>query len=223
MGETITLSSGDGHELGGYEARPVGPPLGAIVLLQEIFGVTSHIRRVCDGYAAEGYHTVAPALFDRVERNVELSYSKADAATGRELRSKIPWELVFADVAAARERVAQGRKVASIGYCWGGTVSWRAATQLSGFAASVCYYPTQIMPYISESPACPVLAHFGERDPIATIEHAGALQTAQADRIELHIYKAGHGFNCDDSSEHEPLSAAHALRRTLNFLREHVG
>lgn len=222
VGESITLRSRDGHELGGYEARPLRTPLGAIVLLQEIFGVTSHIRSVCDGYAAQGYHTVAPALFDRIERNLELSYSKADAMIGRELRSKIPWELVFADVGAAQERVSESGQVASIGYCWGGTVSWRAATQLSGFAASVCYYPTQIMPHIAETPTCPVLAHFGERDPIATIEHANALRTAQPNRIELHIYKAGHGFNCDDSSEHEPVSAALALRRTLNFLREHV-
>ena len=222
MGDTITLLSRDGHELGGYEARPSGKPLGAVVLLQEIFGLTSHIRSVCDGYAAQGYHTVAPALFDRIERKVELSYSKADAMIGRELRGKIPWELVFADVGAAQERVAESGGLASIGYCWGGTVSWRAATQLTGFAASVCYYPTQIMPYVAETPTCPVLVHFGERDPIATIEHASALQSAQADRIELHIYKAGHGFNCDDSTEHEPISAALALRRTLDFLREHL-
>src|SRR4051812_17663215 len=222
VNETITLRTRDGHELRAYEARPAGPPSGALVLLQEIFGVTSHIRSVCDRYAANGYHTLAPALFDRVQRNVELSYSKPDAVIGRELRSKIPWQQVFADVAAAQERVSESGKIGSIGYCWGGTVSWRAATQLTGFAASICYYPTQVTPYVAEAPKCPVLMHFGERDPIATLDHANALQAAQGNNVELHIYKAGHGFNCDDSREYDSASADLALRRTLDFLRKHL-
>jgi carboxymethylenebutenolidase len=221
-GERITLRAGDGHEFAAYEAKPAGTPLGGIVLLQEIFGVTSHIRSVCDDYAARGYHTVAPALFDRVQRNVELSYAKPDALIGRELRGKIRWDDVFADVLATREHVASIGMVASLGYCWGGTISWRAATRLSGFAASICYYPTQVMPHISETPQCPVLAHFGERDPIATIDHARALQAAQGDNVEIHIYPAGHGFNCDDSSEFERGSAELALRRSLDFLHTHV-
>ncbi len=222
-GEFITLCTRDGHGLRAYEARPSGAPSGALVLLQEIFGVTSHIRSVCDRYAANGYHTLAPALFDRVERNVELSYSKPDAMIGRELRGKISWEQVFADVVAAQARVSESGKIGSIGYCWGGTVSWRAATQLAGFAAAVCYYPTQVTSHVAETPRCPVLMHFGARDPIATLEHASALEAAQGSNIELHIYNAGHGFNCDDSGEYDPASADLALRRTLDFLRKHLG
>jgi carboxymethylenebutenolidase len=222
MRQAITLRARDGHELLAYEARPAGPPTGALVVLQEIFGITSHIRGVCDRYAAEGYHTVAPSLFDRVQRSVELGYSKPDAVVGRELRAKIPWDQTFADVAAAQVRIASSGKVGSIGYCWGGTVSWRAATRLTGFAASVCYYPTQAMPYVAEKPSCPVLMHFGERDPIATLEHANAFQAAQQNEISIHVYKAGHGFNCDDSSEYEEASAALAMRRTLDFLQKHL-
>jgi carboxymethylenebutenolidase len=222
-GEWITLRARDSHQLAAYDARPSAAPRGGIVILQEIFGVTSHIRSVCDRYAARGYHAIAPALFDRVRPNVELSYSKPDAAIGRELRGRIPWEQTFADVDCARDHIAPSGKTASLGYCWGATISWRVATQLGGFAASVCYYPTQVMPYVTETPKQPVLMHFGERDPIATIEHANALRAAQGDAIDLHLYQAGHGFNCDDSSEFEPASADLALHRTLDFLRQHIG
>lgn len=223
VGRNISLRAQDGHGLGAYEALPVGQPRAGLVLLQEIFGVTGHIRRVCDGYAAQGYHTVAPALFDRVKRGTELGYSKDDAITGRELRGRIPWDHVFADVAAARQRVSPSGKVATLGYCWGGTVSWRSATQLDGIAGAVCYYATQVAPYVAEKPRCPVLMHFGERDPIATPEHAGALRAAQGAQVEIQVYPASHGFNCDETANFDPASAALALRRSLDFLHAHIG
>src|SRR5262245_54985775 len=123
-GATISLHTEDGHRASAHEARPDGAPRGGLVLLQEIFGVTAHIRRVCDGFAGHGYHVVAPALFDRIRPGIELGYAKDDAATGRELRSRIPWDQVLADVAAARQHVSGSGKVATLGYCWGGTVSW---------------------------------------------------------------------------------------------------
>ena len=121
-------------------------PRGGLVLLQEIFGITGHIRRVCDGFAAQGYHVVAPALFDRVRPGIELGYGKEDAANGRDLRSRISWDQVFADVLAAKEQLKTSGKVATIGYCWGGTISWRSAVHVTGLAAAVCYYATQIDP-----------------------------------------------------------------------------
>jgi carboxymethylenebutenolidase len=223
LGATVSLHARDGHRPSAYEARPAGKPRGGLVLLQEIFGVTAHIRRVCDGFAAHGYHVVAPALFDRVRPGIELGYAKDDAATGRELRSRIPWEQTFSDAVAAQRHVGGIGKVATLGYCWGGTVSWRAATQLDGVAAAVCYYPTQIDAYIAETPRCPVLMHFGESDPIATREQAGRLRAAQGAQVEIQVYPASHGFNCDEiPAFHEP-SATLALRRSLDFLAVHIG
>jgi carboxymethylenebutenolidase len=223
VGRNISLRAKDGHELGAYEALPASKPRGGLVLLQEIFGVTEHIRSVCDDYAEQGYHTVAPALFDRVQRGTELGYSKDDAVIGRELRAKIPWDQVFADVVAAQQQISVSGKVATLGYCWGGTVSWRSAAQLDCIAGAVCYYATQIEPYIAEKPRCPVLMHFGERDPIAPLDHAGALRAAQGAQVEIQVYPAGHGFNCDETKNFDSASAAQALRRSLDFLYAHIG
>ena len=222
-GATISLHTQDGHNASAYEARPDGSPRGGLVVLQEIFGVTAHIRRVCDGFATHGYHVVAPALFDRIRPGVELGYAKDDAATGRDLRSRIPWDHVLSDVVAARQYVGGGGKVATLGYCWGGTVSWRAATQLDGVAAAVCYYATQIDAFVAEKPHCPVLMHFGESDPIATLDHAGRLRAAQGAQVEIQVYPASHGFNFDEIPGFHQPSAALALRRSLDFLSVHIG
>lgn len=221
--QSISLQTSDGHTLSAYEARPEKSPRGGIVLLQEIFGITGYIRRVCDEYAQHGYHMVAPALFDRIRSGVVLDYSKDDAVIGRELRSRIPWEKTFADVEAARDRLKGAGKIATLGYCWGGTVSWRAAGHLDGVGAAVCYYCTQIGPYISEQPRCPVLMHFGEKDHIATLEHAGALRAAQGALVEIQVYPAGHSFSCDETPNYRAASAKLALRRTLDFLAAHIG
>ena len=223
MGQMTTLRARDGHVLSAYESRPDNRARGGLVLLQEIFGITGHIRRVCDGFAAQGYHVVAPALFDRVHPGIELGYGKEDAATGRDLRSRISWDQVFADVLAAKEHLKTSGKVATIGYCWGGTISWRSAVHVAGLAAAVCYYATQIGPYVAEQPRCPVLMHFGERDPIATLEHAGQLRAAQGAQVEIQVYPASHGFNCDDIPAFDQPSAALALRRSLDFLSAHMG
>ena len=222
-GRTISLRAPDGHALCAYEARPAAAPRGGLVLLHEIFGVTAHIRRVCDGYAAHGYHVVAPALFDRIRPGIELGYSKEDAARGRELRSRIAWDRVLADVAAAREELSRSGRIAALGYCWGGTVAWCSAARLDGIAAAICYYATQIGPCAVEKPRCPVLMHFGEHDPVATLEHAGQLRAAHGAQVEIQVYPAGHQFNCDDVAGFHAPSAALALRRSLDFLAAHVG
>jgi carboxymethylenebutenolidase len=222
-GETISLTAHDGHVLSAYEARPRTSARGALVLAQEIFGVSGHIRRVCDDYAAHGYHVVAPAFFDRIRRGIELGYSGEDAKTGRELRSRIGWDQVFADVAAARDRVADAGRIAVLGYCWGGTIAWRSAAQIASIAAAVCYYATLIGPHIRETPRCPVLMHFGEHDPLATLEQAEQLRAAHGAELEIEVYPASHGFNCDEIANYHAASAAAALRRTLDFLAAHIG
>ena len=219
----VSLRAHDGHALSAYEARPVNAPRGGVVLLQEIFGVTAHIRRVCDDYAAQGYHVVAPALFDRIRSRTELGYSQKDAATGRDLRGRITWDQVFADVDAATRQLRGSGRLAALGYCWGGTIAWRCAAHIDGIAAAVCYYGTQIAPYTTEKPRCPVLMHFGESDPIATLEHAGALRAAQGALVEIEVYPASHGFNCDETANFHQPSAVRALRRSLEFLAAHVG
>lgn len=222
-GEVVSLRAHDGHRLSAYEVRPDKPPRGGLVLLQEIFGVTRHIRHVCDGYAAQGYHVVAPALFDRIRPGIQLGFAKEDAAIGRDLRSRITWDQVFADVVAAMAPLNGSGKTAALGYCWGGTIAWRAAAHVDGIAAAVCYYGTQIGPYVAEKPRCPVLMHFGESDPIATLEHAGQLRAAQGAQVEVQVYPAGHQFNCEEVSGFHQPSAALALRRTLDFLATNIG
>src|SRR4029078_246359 len=157
--QSISLKTSAGHGVSSYEARPDKSPRGGIVLLQEIFGIAGYIRRVCEGYAKHGYHVVAPALFDRVRPGIALTYSEEGVHTGRELRGKIPWEKTFADLEAAKARLKGAGKVATLGYCWGGRLSWRAPSHIGGIAGAVCYYGTQIPPYTSEQPRCPVLMH----------------------------------------------------------------
>ncbi|HET9716145.1 MAG TPA: dienelactone hydrolase family protein [Pseudolabrys sp.] len=221
--QPISLQTSDGHTLSAYEARPDKSPRGGIVLLQEIFGLTSYIRRVCDGFAAHGYHVLAPALFDRIRPGIVLGYSKDDAIKGREFRAQIPWDKTFNDVRAAMVFLQQSGKVATLGYCWGGTISWRAACQIESVSGAVCYYGTQISPYTSEHPRCPVLMHFGDRDSISTLDHAGALRASQGAQVEIQVYPAGHGFSCDETPNYHAASANLALQRSLDFLSQQIG
>jgi len=221
-GCNVSLRVQDGHRVDAYDVEPRGRKRGGIVVLQEIFGVTSHIRSVCDDYAERGYHVVAPSLFDRIGKGLVLGYSKEDAARGREWRSKIPWVDTEADVLSAVHYLREAGKTATVGYCWGGTVSWRCASYIDLLAAAVCYYPTQIAGHVEEQPRCPVLMHFGESDPIATIEHARLLRASHDQRVDIQLYSAGHGFNCDEISGFHAPSAELALRRTLDFLNVHL-
>ena len=219
----ISLRARDGHELDALEALPNGLARGGIILLQEIFGLTANVRAVCEGFAQHGYRVVAPALFDRVGKGIVLGYTKDDAAKGRAYRAQIPWEHQLADVMAAFAHLGHAGRIATIGYCWGGTVSWCSAAQVPALAAAVCYYPTQIAGVVGETPRCPVLMHFGERDPIATVENAEKLMAAGHQRLRIEFYPASHGFNCNDIDNFDPPSASLALQRTLEFLNAHVG
>lgn len=221
MAEWIELTASDGHRLAAWRARPEGVPKGGLVVCQEVFGVNQHIRRVCEGFAAEGYDVVAPALFDRQERNVELGYSGDDLATGRKLRMAIPWDDTVRDVAAGRAVVQMAGKVGVIGYCWGGSVAWLAACRGEADAA-VCYYGGQIIQFVDEKPECPTLLHFGAHDPIISAEDQAAIQAAHPD-LPIHVYDTGHGFNCDSRGEYDPEAAALARTRTLEFLATHLG
>ena len=226
MQERIDLVASDGHRLAANLALPKTKARGALVVVQEIFGVNSHIRALADGFAAEGYLVIAPALFDRVERSVELGYGPDDIQRGRALKDACPADKALLDIQAAitfvRSRLGASGRVGIVGYCWGGLLSWLAACELDSLAASVPYYGGGMPEEAARVPRCPVLAHFGERDahiPIAGVE---ALRQAQP-RISIHLYPAGHGFNCDQRGSYDAASATLARQRTLAFLREHVG
>lgn len=217
MGEHIGLTAEDGHKLNAYAARPDGPAKGGLVVVQEIFGVNAHIRAVADGFAAEGYLAVAPALFDRIRPGIELDYDEAGVSEGRALRPEVSWEATVLDVNAAMTLAAGAGKVGVVGYCWGGSVAWLAATRLKP-AAAVGYYGGHIHEFASEKPNCPVMLHFGEEDtgiPLANVE---VVRAAQPDAA-IHLYPgAGHGFNCDLRGSYHAEAAALARRRSLAFL-----
>jgi len=222
MGTMIELSAGDGFRLAAYRADPAGSPRGGLVVVQEIFGVNSHIRDVCDGYAADGYRAIAPALFDRIEKGVELGYTAADIARGREYKAKATADAALLDVDAARGAVAAAGKVGIVGYCWGGFITWLAACRLKGFAGASSYYGGGILDAVGEQPRCPVIAHFGERDHVIPVAGVRAFAEAHPD-VAVHIYAADHGFNCDQRGSYDPAAATLARQRTLDFLRQHVG
>lgn len=222
MGQITKLTAKDGFSFDVYQAEPQGKPRGALLVIQEIFGVNSHIRSVADGFAAEGYAVMAPALFDRAGQNFEVGYTPEDIAKGRDMRAKIPWEAAVMDMAATVEALRRYGKVGAVGYCWGGSLAWLAATRIEGLAASVCYYGGQIVQFKDEKPKCPVMMHFGETDKSIPMSDVEAIRKAQPGAI-IHVYPAGHGFNCDQRADHDAESARLARERTLRFFAEHVG
>jgi carboxymethylenebutenolidase len=224
MGTTLELTAADGHRCSAYRADPPGKPRGGLVVVQEIFGVNSHIRGVADGFAADGYVAIAPALFDRVERGLDIGYSQPEIDRGRALMQKMSMDAALMDVAAAVAfaSAATGKKVGITGYCWGGTVAWVSAAKLDGLACAAPYYGGGILAHKDLKPRCPVMLHFGETDHAIPI---GDVRTWLAARPELaaHIYGAGHGFNCDQRGSYHAESATLARARTLAFFRQYVG
>lgn len=224
MGEMTTLTAEDGFRLSAYRAAPQGTPRGGIVIVQEIFGVNGHIKKVADGYAADGYAVIAPALFDRVEPGFDTGYAPADIDRGRAVRGKISWDTMLIDVrAAVTELRRAGHKVGVVGYCMGGSVAWLSATRIDGLAGAVGYYGGAIAEHVDEPPRCPVMLHFGETDASIPKEHYETVMRKHP-KLPVYVYAAaGHGFNCDQrGSYHEP-SARLARERTIEFLRTHVG
>jgi carboxymethylenebutenolidase len=223
MGATVNLTAGDSHSFRAYIAEPSGTPRFGLVVIQEIFGLNDHIRGLADGFARDGIFVVAPALFDRVERGVELGYSGDDVVRGREIRGRLGWDAPLVDIAAAARIARIGGRVGVVGYCWGGSLAWLSATRLAGTVdAAVGYYGGQIHDFRTETPKVPVMLHFGETDPLIPPDHVAAIRTAQPD-VPVHTYPAGHGFSCDARADFHAESARLARTRTLAFLAEKLG
>jgi len=219
MGVQTELTAADGHRLGAYRAGPADARAG-LVVIQEIFGVNAHMRRVADQFAAVGYAVIAPALFDRAERGIELGYLPQDVQKGMELRSKITHEQAMMDIAAAAAALGVA-KAGIVGYCWGGSLAWSGATETELFAAASGWYGGMIVKTKDAVPHCPVQLHFGETDhsiPLADVE---ALRAAQPN-IPIYTYPAGHGFGCEDRASYSPECAALAQSRTLEFFAKYL-
>lgn len=228
MSETIQLKAADGFSFPAYVARPAGAARGAVMVIQEIFGVNAHIRAVADGYAAAGYLAIAPDAFHRVRPGVALGYSPEDIQAGIALKAQVealPAPGVLQDLQATVDHAgAGGLKVAVVGYCWGGLLAWRSACQLSGVSAAAPYYGGGMTVGVERTrqPQCPVLCHFGAQD------HAIALDTVEAFRraqpaVEVQVYDAQHGFNCDQRGSYDAAAASLARDRTLAFFARHMG
>ena len=222
MGTMIQLTSADGHTLAAYRAEPAGKPRGAVVVIQEIFGVNTHIKAVADGYAADGYLVIAPAMYDRVQRNYETGYTQEDIQAGVAVMQKLDWKNTMADVEAAINAVKSAGKIGIVGYCWGGSVSWVAAARASGLACAVPYYGGSMPNFADEKPRVPVMCNFGEQDQSPTPEQARAI-LAKHPEVIGHFYNAGHGFNCDHRGSYDAAASKLARERTLAFFRQHVG
>jgi carboxymethylenebutenolidase len=222
MGKTIELTAKDGHKFGAYVAEAQGKAKGAIVVIQEIFGVNHHIRSVADRFAAKGYHAVAPAHFDRLRPGIELGYGPDDIAKGREIRTGIKLDDTLRDVQAAIDEAGRHGKVAVVGYCWGGSLAYLAATRLSGLACAIGYYGGMIAEHRNEKARVPTILHFGETDASIPMSDVEKVRAAHPD-MSIFVYPAGHGFSCDERGSYDKASHELALERTLKFMAEKVG
>jgi len=213
----IRLQARDGHELDAYLAEPKGKPRGGIVVVQEIFGVTDHIKRVADQYAAEGYRAIAPAMFDRIKRGITLPYT--DIEQGRAYMQQLEWPNTLADVQAAVDAVRDAGAAAVVGYCWGGTVAHVAASELD-LDAAISYYGGGVARMLDKTPQCPIVYHFGDQDHAIPMADVQKIMSAYPD-ADVYVYTgAGHGFNCEERSSYSAADARVAFDRSIEFLND---
>jgi carboxymethylenebutenolidase len=219
MGTMIRLTAKDGHELDAYLVEPKGTAKGGVVVVQEVFGITNHMKRVADQYAAAGYRVIAPALFDRIQRNLTLDYSEVQK--GVAYMRQLKWENTLADVEAAADAVRDAGSAAVVGYCWGGTVAHVAASELP-IDAAISYYGGGVAKMLDKKPRCAILYHFGDQDTSIPLPDVEMIRRANPNS-PLFVYPgAGHGFNCDERSSYSAKDAKLAFERSVEFLNDHA-
>jgi len=223
MGSMIQLQAADGHKFAAYKAEPSGKPRAVVVVIPEIFGVNKHIQGVADGYAADGYLAIAPALFDRLQRDYDVGYSPPEIEASRALMQKVDWKQTMMDVEATVAEAKKGGKVGIVGYCWGGTVVWRAAHATAGLVCAVPYYGGGMPNFINEKPKVPTMCHFGEQDQSPTLEQAKAIAAAHPEITAYYYPGAGHGVNCEMRGSYNAEASKLARQRTLEFFRKQLG
>lgn len=222
MGQMITLKASDGHSFGAYRADPAGSPKGAIVVIQEIFGVNSHIRNVTDRFAQEGYVAIAPAIFDRAEKDFQSGYSPDEVAVARNFIGKIPMDQMLLDTKAAIDAVKDKGPVGIVGFCLGGSIAFLAAGKIDGLSAAVGYYGGMVAKNADLKPKVPVQLHFGEDDQGIPMSDVEAVK-AKRPEVEVFTYKgAGHGFHCDERGSFSKDASGTAWPRTTAFFAKHL-
>ena len=222
MGDQINIKMQDGFELSAYRSMPSAQSKGVVVVIQEIFGVNAHIREVADGYAAQGYSTIAPALFDRIERDIELGYAEADMGKGIELAFQgLEMAQTMQDLQSVVDYGAAQGSVGVVGFCFGGLLTYLSACQLKGVVAASSYYGGGIAGVLDHQPKCPLIMHFGELDAHIPMTDVDKIKEANP-RIPVHVYDADHGFNCDHRASYSEQAAELALQRTLAHFDQHL-
>jgi len=224
MNNKIKIKSADDKDIPVYIYEPSIERIGAIVLVQEIFGVNDHIKNVAERFSKEGFVTWVPDIYHRIENDVNLGYSASDIKKGKELKDKSGWELPTMDILSCIANLKVSYNVATIGFCYGGSLSWKVACSAYGLDASVCFYGSQISNFLDKNPRCPTLVHLGEKDPtINKDDQKKIIQFSQnkEPNITVHKYKdADHGFFCDRRDNYDEESRDLAYKRTLNFLKK---
>ena len=220
MNELLKINAKDNHQFSAYISQPSGKPKAGIVIIQEIFGVNTHIKEVTDLYASKGYLCIAPSLFDRIEKNVTLNYDEIGVSKGRNLKELCDKD-ALKDIEASISVVSSAGKVGVIGYCWGGSLSWKIGCEASNLSASVCYYGGDIPKLKDLKPNCNVLTHFGELDKGIPINEVEIFEKTKPE-VLTYTYPADHGFNCDHRSQYNKVCADIARDRTLKFLEKNL-
>ena len=222
MGKHFTLTASDSHQLGAYRADPAGKAAGGIVVIQEIFGVNHHIRAVCDRLAGEGYAAVAPALFDRTEKDFECGYTPDEIANARKFIAAPDFGAMLRDTQAAIDELRKEGPVGIMGFCMGGTVAFLAACEANNLSAAVCYYGGHIIKMVDKRPKCPTQMHFGEKDAHITMDVVDSIKQKRPD-CEIHVYQgADHGFHCDERGSFNDAASKLAWSCSMEFLKKHV-
>ena len=219
----LTLTASDGHQLGAYRADPEGVPKGAVVVVQEIFGVNTHIRSICDRLAALGYVAIAPAIFDRTEPDFQCGYSPEEVDRARAFIANADWDDFVMDTDAARKAVEGVGKVGIVGFCLGGSVAFLAATRLEGFSAASGFYGGRIDAFADEVPRCPTQLHYGSEDQGIPMSNVDSVR-ARRPECDIYVYEgAGHGFHCDERASFHPESSKQAWGRMTELFAEYIG
>lgn len=213
-GTFISLVSGDGFAFQAYRTAAVGSRKGGLIVIQEIFGVNDDIRAIADDFAMRGFDVLAPSMYDRVLPGFALNHDGADIAYAVQIAQKNGVENAIRDIAACVAHLAPLGHVFVTGYCYGGSMSYAAATRVPGIAAASCYYGSQLPSLAAEGPKCPTIAHFGREDPYIPLEKVQDF-SARRPEVPTYLYDAGHGFNSKDGGAYHAPSAQLALDRTL--------
>jgi carboxymethylenebutenolidase len=222
-GSMIQMKMNDGAEMGVYHVEPKGARRGGLVLIQEIFGVTDHIKECCDSFADEGYEVLGPSLYDREAPGFAVSYSPEDIQKAIKIaRGEHPFEQSIADACTCIDAMKSKGPVFITGYCYGGSVTWAAACKCDGLAAASGYYGGNIPQMAEWQPKCPTILHFGKHDHGIPMEQVERVQKLHPD-VPVYVYDAGHGFNSDRRTDYNPDAASLARQRTLELFREHGG